>query len=516
MRHRALGSLYKSLFEDMLDGLAYCQMMFDDDENPADFILIEVNKNYEKLTGLKGVMGKKASDVVPKFRELNPEMFAAYVRVSETGRPERLEAYVRRLSRWFLVSVYSPRRHYFTVILQDITDRKQTEKDLEDAKIAARNVLEDLQNDKEALAHAKAKDEAMLASIGDGVIIVDLTGKVTFVNQAAEDMLGWRSSDMVGKAISDFIPIEDEKGTRMSEQVRPMTMRLSDKKGMDRPIRSEARNVSGLYYVRKDGTRFPVSMSLSRVMLEDKIVGAIEVFRDITKEKEVDKAKSEFVSLASHQLRTPLTTISWYTEMILKGDVGQVVPDQKRYLEKVYQGNKRMIELVNTLLDVSRIELGTFRIEPKPTNIIALARSVLDEQKPNIEKKKLIVSQRFGDNVPTFSTDPKLFRMVLQNLLSNAVAYTPPGGKIELSIFLDDKKSIGIQVSDTGYGIPKDQQSQIFTKLFRADNVRDKDSDGTGLGLYIAKSIVESSGGKIWFESEENKGTDFFVTFPIL
>ncbi len=114
--------------------------------------------------------------------------------------------------------------------------------------------------------------------------------------------------------------------------------------------------------------------------------------------------------------------------------------------------------------------------------------------------------------------DPKLLRMVVQNILSNAVKYTPEGGKIELSISLADKKNILLKISDTGYGIPKNQQDRIFTKLFRADNVRDKDTDGTGLGLYIVKSIVENSGGKIWFKSsgeEENSGTTFYVELPL-
>ncbi len=206
--------------------------------------------------------------------------------------------------------------------------------------------------------------------------------------------------------------------------------------------------------------------------------------------------------------------------MILSGDVGAVVPEQRKYLEEVYQGNQRMVELVNTLLDVSRIELGTFFAEPKMTDTILLAQSVIDEQRSMIEKKSLSIVAKFSKNVPMFSIDPKLLRMIFQNLLSNAVKYTPPKGKIEFAITSDAKKSLNIKISDTGYGIPKNQQSKIFSKLFRADNIRDKDTTGTGLGLYIVKSIVETSGGKIWFESPgekftENSGTTFYVTLPL-
>ncbi|MCX6718937.1 MAG: HAMP domain-containing sensor histidine kinase [Candidatus Taylorbacteria bacterium] len=259
---------------------------------------------------------------------------------------------------------------------------------------------------------------------------------------------------------------------------------------------------------------------MSPIILDNKIIGAVEVFRNITKEKEIDKAKTEFVSLASHQLRTPLTTVSWYAEMILKGDVGKVVPEQKKYLEEIYHGNQRMIELVNTLLDVSRLELGTFKIESKPTDIVSLALDVLFEQKPRIEEKRLVITEDFSKYIPMYHTDPKLLRMVFQNLLANAVEHTPLGGKIEFSITtspdsLLDKKGVVIKISDTGYGIPKGQHNQIFTKLFRADNVKDKDTDGTGLGLYIVKSIVENFGGKIQFDSEGNKGSTFYVMLPM-
>jgi two-component system sensor histidine kinase VicK len=159
--------------------------------------------------------------------------------------------------------------------------------------------------------------------------------------------------------------------------------------------------------------------------------------------------------------------------------------------------------------------LGTFDGESKPTNISALVESVLDEQKLQIEEKKLKLKCAFVVNIPLIQVDPKLIRMVVQNLLSNAIKYTPERGKISISLAMCDKKNVIIKMSDTGYGIPKSQQDKIFTKLFRADNVVGKDTEGTGLGLYIAKSIVDQAGGKLGFESVENKGTTFHVLLPI-
>ncbi len=244
------------------------------------------------------------------------------------------------------------------------------------------------------------------------------------------------------------------------------------------------------------------------------LLGMFILYARYIKEQALDRAKSEFVSLASHQLKTPLTTISWYAEMLLNGRVGKVAEKQKEYLEKIFHNNRRMKELVNALLNTSRIELGTLAIEPKPVNLIAVADSVLDELSAQINSKRLQIERDYEKNLPIINADPQLTRIIFQNLLSNSVKYTPDRGIISLTI-KTQQSDILIKVSDSGYGIPKAQQSQIFKKLFRADNVREKEPDGTGLGLYIVKSVIEQFGGKILFESKENKGTIFYVTVPL-
>lgn len=247
---------------------------------------------------------------------------------------------------------------------------------------------------------------------------------------------------------------------------------------------------------------------------------------DITHDKEVDKAKSEFVSLASHQLRTPLSSINWYAEMLIAGDAGPLTEDQKKYLDEIYKGNQRMVDLVNSLLNVSRLELGTFIVEPEQTNVIALAKSVMEEQMPQLTKKKQQLSANLSDDVPSMYVDPKLLRMVLQNLLSNSIKYTNEEGRIEVDMNLDEeRKNLKIKVADTGMGIPKQQQSKVFSKLFRADNVRETDTEGTGLGLYIVKQVIEHSGGTVTFNSpyvldidgakKEVQGTAFYITLPL-
>ena len=503
-------NFYRSVLEGLLDGLAYCELVYDVTGKPSDFVYIEVNKNFEELTGLKNVEGKKATEVTPGIFESNPELSETVTRVALTMKPERLETYFASPGRWFSISTYSPKKGYFVALFQNITAQKSVEKDLEDARTAARNVLEDLQSEKNRLSTAKAKDEALLASIGDGMIATDEEGKVITINDAAARMIGYNKEEVLGKKYFEVLRNKDTKGNPVPTENRPISIALTTGKKVITNTTTPP-----YYYVRKDGTEFPVALTATPIIFENQIVGVIDTFRDITKESEIDKAKTEFVSLASHQLRTPLSTVSWYSEMLLTGDAGKISGKQKEYLDEIYRGNRRMVNLVNSLLNVSRLELGTFTAEPEAVDVLTLMHSVIIEQKQQIGEKKLNIVTSFEKTIPSIQSDPKLLRMVFQNILSNAVKYTPSGGKIEISLSLDGKKNILLTVADTGIGIPKGQQENIFTKLFRADNARVQDTEGTGLGLYIVKSILDHAKGKIWFKSVEGKGTTFYVTIPL-
>lgn len=256
--------------------------------------------------------------------------------------------------------------------------------------------------------------------------------------------------------------------------------------------------------------------------VRNKLVVTAEQLAVIAKETQLmnkelrtlDTAKDEFVSIASHQLRTPLTALKGYVGMLLDGDAGPINDKQHEYLSEIKNANDRMIGLITALLNVSRVDLGVFIVEPEQLNLKNVAEGALNDLKMKIEEKKLLVETNFEKDIPLISADLNIVRMIFQNLFTNAVKYIPPEGKINIAI-KKDKQNILISVSDTGYGIPKDVQSKIFTKMFRADNARVKDPDGTGLGLYIIKSTLEKTGGKIWFESVENKGSTFYATIPL-
>lgn len=353
----------------------------------------------------------------------------------------------------------------------------------------------------------KARDEAILSSIGENLVVVDQDGRIDFVNNTFEDLLGWEQGEIAGKKLSNIISMRDEDGNEVSFEDRV----LSDVFENEKKIKSD----KDYYFAKKDGSMFPVSITASPITMNGKVIGAVEVFRDITEIKELDKAKSEFVSLASHQLRTPLTTIRWYSEMLLDGDAGKLSEEQKEFAEEIENGSGQMIELVNALLNVSRIESGSMLVKREDVVLSNVAQEVIKEQQIKIQEKNLTIQEKYNDEVPTIKADSRITRILFQNLISNAVKYTPEGGEINISIQPEkNKEKICIKVADSGIGIPEKEQDKIFTKMFRADNVKSRDTEGTGLGLYMIKSILNKVGGEIWFDSKEGEGTTFYVTLP--
>jgi len=244
------------------------------------------------------------------------------------------------------------------------------------------------------------------------------------------------------------------------------------------------------------------------------ITRVVGVARDITFEKSVDEAKTDFVSLASHQLKTPIGAISWDAEMLLNGDYGKLEEKQKEIITQIYNTNLRMKQLVDGLLNVSRIDLGTFIIEPEDTNCVELCEEVLLEMQSKIILKQQTVVKEYSNDLPHISADSKLLRIIFQNLISNAIKYTPEKGKIVISLKVQDHEIV-LSVANNGITIPHEEQSKIFHKLFRASNAAEMDADGTGLGLYLVKSIVDTAGGRVWFDSVEGQDTIFYVAFPL-
>ncbi len=372
--------------------------------------------------------------------------------------------------------------------------RKKVE-ELKNARTALLNILEDVEEERRGAEAERNRTISIISNFTDGLLIFDKEAKLFLINPKAKSLLKINNKrKLLGSSITDFAK---------KVEFKPILNLLS--KDIKQVSRKELQIRRGLI----------LEVSSLSIFHKKDVVGKLVILHDITREKLIEKMKTEFVSIAAHQLRTPLSAIKWTLKMLLDGDLGKITIEQKEFIKKTYQSNERMIGLINDLLNVSRIEEGRYLYKPILCNIIEIIQSVIDSLKQEIVRKKIIFKfKKPKEKLPQVKADKEKIKLAIQNLTENAIKYTKPGGKI--TIFLrHSKKKIEFEEKDTGVGIPKDQYSRIFTKFFRASNAIKMETEGSGLGLYIVKNIINAHGGKIWFKSKLGKGTSFFFELPI-
>ncbi len=240
----------------------------------------------------------------------------------------------------------------------------------------------------------------------------------------------------------------------------------------------------------------------------------LELKKEHLKITQVDRDKSEFVSTVAHQLRTPLSAIKWTLNVLLEGADRNLNSDQRALLLKVYESNERIINLIQDMLGADREEVGAVDFSLTDVDAIDLLNNVLPDFRSQVEVKNLKIEIQSEKNLPKLRADPQKMRAVFQNLIENAVRYSKKNGLVKIKVG-KEKDNFKMVVEDNGIGIPKGEQSNIFKKFFRAQNAVNLDPSGSGLGLFIVRSIIERHGGKIDFESEESKGTKFTFTIPL-
>ena len=362
--------------------------------------------------------------------------------------------------------------------------------------IGGRGVVVNIVKRKKMEEDLKIKDYAINSSL-NAIVMADLKGCINYVNPAFLKLWQYKKKEVIGQHYKEFWKCD-------FKEVGTVIKKMKQGQGWTGEVKAR----------RKDGTIFDVAASSTIVKGEDNnMLCMLGSFSDITERKKIEHSKNEFISLASHQLRTPLSTINWYSEVILDGDLGILNKRQQQYLSKIYQSSRRLSKLVNSILNVSRVDLGVFSINPIKLDLFKVAKGVVSELDPIIKKKQLKVTMKKEKDFPLVAADFNLMRIIFQNLFDNAIKYTPKRGliSIRLSKKTDD---ILIKVRDNGVGVPALEKDKIFGKLFRATNVFNKEVDGNGLGLYIVKEIVEQSGGKVWLESKKDN-TIFYVSFPL-
>ncbi|RLC91299.1 MAG: hypothetical protein DRI79_03220 [Chloroflexi bacterium] len=355
------------------------------------------------------------------------------------------------------------------------------------------------------LLHAQEEESrrraAILESIAEGVIVGDKEGHIIIVNAAAERILGASRQRILGrslKGLMDRVTLEPETDWKQIA-------------GFDTPLQTMLELEGKIVHVNAAPVLTPAGDHL----------GIVAILRDVTKETEAERAKSEFITAVSHELRTPLTAIRGYAEALSTGMVGDVSEAQSHFLRIIHNNALRMVSLVNNLIAVSQIEKGSLKLEYEETDLHLLIGDVVLSFQGQLEARQLEISLELDGSLPLIEADSARVRQILDNLVSNAIKFTYPGGRITVGarpVCGDREKSpmyCAIWVSDTGIGIPPEEQAYIWERFYRPTNPLAVEASGLGVGLSIVKSLVEAHGGQVRLESTSGVGSTFTVLLPI-
>lgn len=356
-------------------------------------------------------------------------------------------------------------------------------------------------SDRELLMSAKQMDDALLRSIGEGVFAVDSQGRLILLNQRAEDWTGIRAEQAIHKPHREVLRFE----------------KLNREDFVERAMKSQqdVQENGDAVLIRPDGSRMSVSILASPVRHENAVRGCIVVFRDTTEQRALYQMKTDFVSIASHQLRTPLTGLRWYASTLADGNAGPLNPKQQELLSEIERCIVQMVALVDDLLDVARLDQGTLKLDRVPLALADLVAGVVHRLEPKAQKYRVSLIMDEGvRSTPLVHADQARLSEVLFNLVDNAIRYTPELGSVRI-MARQEGREVVIAVSDTGVGIPESERSKLFNKFSRIENPLSGRERGTGLGLYFAKGVVEKHGGRIWVQSVTGNGSTFFVSLPL-
>ena len=394
-------------------------------------------------------------------------------------------------------------RNYLKVlpeVVKNAINHKKAELELE----KYHNDLESLVKERaEQLATEKELLSVTLASMGDGLIAVDASKRIMLFNTVAENMLRCRFEDVQDLSVDEVFKIVDEQTRSPAESP------------VDKVFESEKieTQTSHCELVARDGSRCPVSATAAPIRNKvGAMIGVVMVFRDVSREREIERLKADFISSMSHELRTPLTSIKAYTETILSTPD---MPDETRgeFLGIIDEESDRLASLIESLLEISKLESGAVELHRELFDITAVIRHVNASLQPLADKKNIRLSLKIGDGLPSYDGDKGKMESVFTNLVNNAIKFTPDGGEVA-TVVRSGGGELVISVSDTGMGIPKESLTKIFSRFYRVYRPGTH-IQGTGLGLAIVKEIVMMHGGRIEVESEIDKGTNFAVFLPL-
>ncbi|MDD5071210.1 MAG: ATP-binding protein [Patescibacteria group bacterium] len=336
------------------------------------------------------------------------------------------------------------------------------------------------------------KGRAIISNLSDGLVFVNKGGIIEAVNAKAEKLLDFKAKEILGKKVKNI-----------SKNKINLLEIFKDKYGKRGEMKPAGRSEDVLKIY-----------TITIADEESKLIGTAKIIHDISREKFVDKMKSEFVMIAGHQLRTPLSAIKWAFDLLIRGNFGKLEAKQKKVLGQCVDYNEKLIKMVDDLLEIFSIEEGKYHYQFNKTDLGELVREASKRYQELAGEKGIKFNLKIEENLPEVKLDSYKMKLVLAGLVENAVTYMDKGGEVSVDCRFKDGKIL-IEVKDTGIGISKESQKQVFTKFFRGANALSFQPEGNGLGLFVAKNIVDYHEGKIWFASETDKGTTFYVELPL-
>lgn len=360
-------------------------------------------------------------------------------------------------------------------------------------------IFQKMERDKELAISEKSKLEEILSSMIDGIIALDFNRNISLANKAATEITGFTQTELQGQTIDQLVHLFDDKEEIYSKSYCQINFNKSAK------------------LVGKNGKQTKVNLITTPVgqSLHSNL-NCILIMHDLSKEEELERMKLDFVSLASHELKTPLTSIMGYLSVFSDENKGKIPKEEMDLVDRSLTSAKQLLTLVQNILNVNKIESSQMSVAIEPTDYQKILTKSVEDLKSQATQKNIILTLNLPNQpLPKVLADPIRLSEVATNLIANAINYTEAGGKVDISLSLSPNE-ITTMVSDTGVGIPEEAIPHLFNKFFRVSNIAQKSSKGTGLGLYIAKSIVEKHHGKIWVKSELGKGSKFFFTLPIV
>ncbi len=455
--------------------------------------ILEANRTFADLYGYSPdtLVGKSFFDLV-----------APQAPAHRAEQPYEVTATRQDGTLLFLEIVERPFVHHgitaHVASVRDITARKRTEQELE-------RRVQELDALVAEIERAQTKARATLDAASDMMVLISPAQTILAVNQSfCDHFFGGNPREIVGRRIQDYAA-EIE---RLFADPSLLQAMISD------TVADHEKHFAHIVTQRAPHRREHQLAATPVHTRTGEYLGRLYVFHDVTREREVDRMKTEFVSLVSHELRTPLTSIKGYVDLLQTGEVGELTDEQREFLDIVKTNADRLVELINDLLDISRIEAGRVELKRKPLDLSKIISQVATTLKPQITAKQQTLALQIADALPPVLGDSDRLTQIVMNFMSNAYKYTPVQGRITIAAY-PQAAHVRVDVHDTGIGLTEEDQAQLFTKFFRAKNRATQEVGGTGLGLALTRSLVEMHGGRVTVASAPHQGSTFSFTIPI-